>query len=579
MAFELGKKLRAFLPRRSDVKFDAVAGLTFAIVNVPQAMGHALLATVNPVLGIYTLMVAVPAAAFFTSSVFMNVSSTAALSLAAGAELVDFTAEQRIPALVALVLLVGVIQLAAGLLRLGTVLRFVSESVMTGFLNGVAVLIILGQLGDLTGYRSTFANSVGRAMDLLLRLNRIDIPTTVVGGLTLALMVLLLRTSWRKFAFVLAIAVATALLAAVSLPALGAGEGWQAVRVVRDVASIPANLPGLVLPSPGLLLTMLVPALSVAIIGLVQGAGVSQAYVNPDGKFPNVSRDFFGQGAANIASSLVGGLPAGGSISGTVLIIGAGARSRLTNVFGGVFVAVIVLLAAPLAERVPMPALAALLIVAGFQGLRIPSAVTTWKTSKVSTAAMVLTFLATLFIPLHFAVLLGVAFSLLLHVFRESNRTEITQLVLVPGGLPEERPAPTKVPSNQLTMLYVHGSLFFAAAKSVEEMLPAVGDSRRAAVALLLRGKSEMGSTIITVLKRYAEALQANDGRLMLVGVDLATRDQLARSGALKVIGEENVFLATRELGAAMNQAAAVAHAWLGQSPAAVPSVRPVPWP
>jgi SulP family sulfate permease len=180
---------------------------------------------------------------------------------------------------------------------------------------------------------------------------------------------------------------------------------------------------------------------------------------------------------------------------------------------------------------------------------------------------------------LHFAVLLGVAFSILLHVFRESNRTEITQLVLVPGGLPEERPAPTKVPSNQLTMLYVHGSLFFAAAKNVEDMLPAVGDSRRAAVALLLRGKSEMGSTIITVLKRYAEALQANDGRLMLVGVDQATRDQLARSGALKVIGEENVFLATRELGAAMNQAAAVAHAWLGQSPAAVPSVRPVPWP
>ncbi|MCX6069247.1 MAG: SulP family inorganic anion transporter [Chloroflexi bacterium] len=571
MALDLGKKLRAFLPRRSDVKFDAVAGLTFAIVNVPQAMGHALLATVNPVLGIYTLMVAVPAAALFTSSVFMNVSSTAALSLAAGAELAEVTADQRIPALVALVLLVGVVQLAAGLLRLGSVLRFVSESVMTGFLNGVAVLIILGQLGDLTGYRSTFANSVGRALDLLLRLNRIDIPTTIVGGLTLALMVLLLRTSWRKFAFVLAIAVATALLAALSLPALGAGEGWQAVRVVRDVASIPANLPGLVLPSPGLLLTMLLPALSVAVIGLVQGAGVSQAYVNPDGKFPNVSRDFLGQGAANIAASLVGGLPAGGSISGTVLIIGAGARSRLTNIFGGVFVAIIVLLAAPLAERVPMPALAALLIVAGFQGLRLQSALTTWKTSKVSTAAMVLTFLATLFIPLHFAVLLGVAFSLLLHVFRESNRTEITQLVLVPGGLPEERPAPTKVPSNQLTMLYVHGSLFFAAAKNVEDLLPAVGDSRRAAVALLLRGKSEMGSTIITVLKRYAEALQANDGRLMLVGVDLATRDQLARSGALKVIGEENVFLATRELGAAMNQAAAVAHAWLGQPPAADP--------
>ena len=571
MAFHLGKKLRSYLPRRSDVKFDAVAGLTFAIVNVPQAMGHALLATVNPVLGIYTLMVAVPTSAFFTSSVFMNVSSTAALSLAAGAELVDFTAEQRIPALAALVLMVGVVQLLAGLLRLGKVLRFVSDSVMTGFLNGVAVLIILGQLGDLTGYRSTFANAVGRAMDLLLRLNRIDIPTTIVGGLTLVLMVLLLRTSWRKFAFVLAIAVATALLAALSLPALGAGEGWQAVRMVRNVASIPANLPGLVVPAPGLLLTMLLPALSVAIIGLVQGAGVSQAYVNPDGKYPDVSRDFLGQGVANVATSLVGGLPAGGSISGTVLIIGAGARSRLTNILGGVFVAGIVLLAAPLAERVPMPALAALLIVAGFQGLRIPSAVTIWKTSKFSSAAMVLTFLATLLVPLHLAVLLGVAFSLLLHVFRESNKIKVTQLVLVPGGLPVERPAPKKLPSDALTLLYLQGSLFFASARSVEEMLPGVEGTRRAAVALLLRGKAEMGSTFIAVLRRYAEALRACDGRLMLVGVEKAALDQLARSGALTVIGEENVFPATEELGAAMNQAAAKAYAWLGQPPAAGP--------
>ena len=572
MALDLGKKLRALLPGRSDVKFDAVAGLTFAIVNVPQAMGHALLATVNPVLGIYTLMVAVPVAALFTSSVFMNVSSTAALSLAAGAELVDFTAEQRIPALAALVLMVGVVQLLAGLLRLGTVLRFVSDSVMTGFLNGVAVLIILGQLGDLTGYRSTFANSVARAMDLLLRLNRIDIPTTIVGGLTLVLMVLLLRTSWRKFAFVLAIGVATALLAALSLPALGAGEGWQAVRMVRDVAAIPANLPRLVLPAPGLLLTMLLPALSVAIIGMVQGAGVSQAYVNPDGKYPDVSRDFLGQGAANVATSLVGGLPAGGSISGTVLIIGAGARLRLTNILGGAFVAGIVLLAAPLAERVPMPALAALLIVAGFQGLRIPSAVTIWKTSKFSSAAMALTFLATLLVPLHFAVLLGVAFSILLHVFRESNKIKITQLVLVPGGLPGGTACPGEAAEWRADPAVSAGSLFFASAKSVEEMLPGVEGTRRAAVALLLRGKAEMGSTFIAVLRRYAEALRACDGRLMLVGVEKAALDQLARSGALTVIGEENVFPATEELGAAMNRAAAVAYAWLGQPPAVGPA-------
>ena len=127
------------------------------------------------------------------------------------------------------------------------------------------------------------------------------------------------------------------------------------------------------LPEPALLLKMLLPAFSIAIIGLIQGAGVSQAYPNPDGKYPNVSRDFLGQGVANMGVSLVSGIPGGGSISGTALIMGAGAQSRWANIFAGVFVAVVVLVAAPLVEMVPMPALAALLIVAGFQGLRHPT--------------------------------------------------------------------------------------------------------------------------------------------------------------------------------------------------------------
>ncbi len=561
------QKARSLAPARADLKADLVAGLTFAVVAVPQAMGHALLATVNPVMGIFTLMVAVPVAAVTTGSVFMNVSTTAATAVAAGAELADIAPGDRLAALAALVLLVGVIQLLAGVLRAGSILRFVSDPVMTGFLNGVAVLIILGQLGELTGYRSTFPNAVTRALDLLLRLHRIDVRTTVIGGLALGAIVLLLRSRLSKFAFVLAIGLATGLLALLSLPALDPGQGWQAVRIVRDVSSIPRSLPGLSLPQPGMLLTMLLPALSVAIIGLVQGAGVSQAYVNPDGRFPDVSRDFLGQGAANVATGLVGGLPAGGSISGTALILGAGARSRWTNVFGGVAVAVIVLLAAPLAEMVPMPALAALLIVAGFQGLRIAPALTAWRTGRAPAAAMTLTFLATLFLPLHFAVLLGVAFTILLHVTRESNRTEVSEIVLVPGGMPEIRPAPREARSNQLTVLVVNGSLFFAAAKSVGDLLPSVEGSSRAVVALALRGKTDLGSTFIAVLQRYARALQARGGRLMLVGIDPAARDQLARTGTLQIIGEENVFLATEQLGASVNQAAAAAHAWLGQTP------------
>ncbi|MBP8272579.1 MAG: SulP family inorganic anion transporter [Sphaerotilus sp.] len=569
---QLRSGVQRLKPERGYLVADMVAALTFAVVNVPQAMGHALLAMVNPVLGIYTLMVAVPVGALFSSSVFMNVSTTGALSVAAGVVLLEFPAGQRAEALVVLVLLVGVIQLLAGLFRLGFLIRFVSNAVMTGFLNGVAVLIILGQFSDLTGYQSNFSNRVAQALDLLLRIGQINLQVTTIGVFTLALIVgLLWHKALQRFAFIIAIAVATVLLVLLTLPALPTAANFAAVPTVGGIAAIPREMPQLALPQLSLVLSLWLPALSIAIIGLVQGAGVSQGTPNPDGRYPDVSRDFLGQGAANMATSLVGGIPAGGSVSGTALLVGAGARSRWGNIFVGLFVALIVLLAGPLVERVPMPALAALLIVAGFQGLRVEQAVMAWKTGRISRLVMLATFLATLIVPLQFAVLFGVALSILLNTIRQSNKVVVTQWVLQPEGFPLEQPPPKRLPSHQLTLLHVYGSLFFAAAKNMEEMLPAVGDANGAVVAINLRGKSEIGSTFVTVLQRYSQALQARQGKLMLVGVDPLVRDQLAKTGVLRLIGEENVFVATPQLGEALNHAVAAANAWLARPPVQEP--------
>jgi SulP family sulfate permease len=559
-------------PERAHIVSDLIAGLTFAVVNVPQAMGHALLATINPVYGIYTLMIAVPVGAIFTSSVFMNVSTTSALSVAAGAGLAGVPADQRLHALVVLVLLVGAIQLLAGLFRLGFLLRFVSNAVKTGFLNGVAVLIILGQLGDLTGFTSPYSNSVARALHLLISPTQIVVPTTIVGLLTLALIVALLATRLRRFAFIIAVAAATVLLAILTIPQLPTAAAFDQVQTVGDITTIPRSLPRLVLPNPSFIAPMLLPALSLAIIGLIQGAGVSQGTPNPDGKFPNVSRDFVGQGVANVATSFFGGPPAGGSISGTALIMGAGARSRWTNIFAGLFVALVVLLFAPLVERVPMPALAALLIVAGFQGLRIEQAMVAWKTGRVTAVVMSLTFVATLFVSLQFAVLLGVALSIVLHVVRASNKVIVTEWALQPNGYPIEQKPPAEAPSNKLTLLNIYGSLFFAAASSIEEMLPKVEGSRRAVVAIIVRGEPELGSTFMNVIKRYAEALKARDGRLMLVGVEPPVREQLVRTGQLAVIGPENIFMAQPQIGAAVNEAVRAASEWLAETAEPGPS-------
>ncbi|NTV87749.1 MAG: SulP family inorganic anion transporter [Burkholderiaceae bacterium] len=568
---QLRNAAQSLKPKRSHMTGDLIAALTFAVVNVPQAMGHALLAAVNPLLGIYTLMVSVPVGAIFSSSVFMNVSTTGALSVAAGAVLIDFPPGQRAEGLVVLVLMVGVFQLLAGLFRLGFVIRFVSNAVMTGFLNGVAVLIILGQLSDLTGYQSSFTNRVAQSLDLLLHLGQINPQASTIGLLTLGLIgVLLWLKATRRFAFIIAIAASTIALVVLNLPSLSAYSSFASFAIVPTVgtlSAIPRELPDLALPQLSLVLSLWLPALSIAIIGLVQGAGVSQGTPNPDGRYPNVSRDFLGQGAANMATSLVGGLPAGGSVSGTVLLMGAGARSRWANIFVGLFVALILLLAGPLVERVPMPALAALLIVAGIQGFRMEQAVMVWQAGRISKVSMVVTFIAILVVPLQFAVLFGVALSILLNTIRQSNKVSVTQWVLQPQGFPLEQAPPRHLPSHQLTLLHVYGSLAFAAAKSMEEMLPAVGNATRAVVAINMRGKSDIGSTFVTVLQRYAQTLNERNSKLMLVGLDPAVRAQLAKTGVLKLIGAENVFLATPQIGEALNQAVAAANAWLGQSP------------
>jgi SulP family sulfate permease len=589
-----GTATQSSQPQRRNLAADAVAGLTFAVVNVPQAMAHALLATVNPVMGIYTLLAAMPVAAFFTSSVYMNVSTTSALSVAAGDGLAGVPAAMKVEALAVMVLLMGIMQVAAGLFRLGFLVRFVSNAVMTGFLNGVAVLIILGQLGDLTGYDSRFSNRLAQALDLALNLGQMHMATTATGLFTLLLIVLLLRSRLRRFAFIIAIAAATVLVlllgavmgagaartaadtAAGAAAVLGSSAltsiNWETldfalVQQIGDISAIPRSLPEIALPRIELVFQMLLPAFSVALIGLIQGAGVSQGIPNPDGKYPNVSRDFLGQGVGNVAAAFVGGVPAGGSISGTAVLMGAGAQSRWANVIAGACVALIVLLAGPVVELVPMPALAALLIVAGFQGLRLEQARLIWNTGRMPTVLMAITFVATLFVPLQYAVLLGVALSIVIHVFNQSNKVLVTELVLQPQGYPIEQPGPAVLPSGRLTVLMIYGSLFFAGARSVEERLPDVGQTERAVVALLLRGKPEIGSTFMGVLQRYTAALQARGCHLMLVGVEDSAYVQLAKTGVLHLIGEENVFRAEPQVGAALNGAIARAQVWLEQDP------------
>jgi len=554
------KTMNTTKPDKQVLSSDLMAGLTFALVNIPQSMAHALLATVNPVFALYTLMLATPVGALFTSSMFMNVSTTSALSVAAGDTLINYPESARASVLVTLVLLIGVFQLVLGLFRLGWVTRFIPYSVMTGFMTGVAVLIIIGQLGDFTGYYSVVSGKIMQVADLILHREYINWPTISIGLLTLGLIYGLGKTRWNKFSLVLGLLFASG--AALLLNRFFAGN----IKLVGDIAQVPRSLPSLVMPNLELIAPLIVPTIAIGIIGLVQGAGVSQTFPNPDGKFSDISRDFFGQGMANLAGGLFGGIPAGGSSSGTALMISAGARSRWANIFAGIAVAAVVLVAAPLVEKVAMPALAALVIVAGVQMVNVNAIQTVWQTNKMSRAIMEVTFGCTLIMPLQYAVLTGVAISILLLVFQQSNTLRIVEWVPRENGWPVEQPAPKQLESGRVTVLFIYGNLFYAAADTFEKSLPVPDGTQRSVVIMIFRGFDDIGSTVIGTLRRYTEALQVNGGKLILAGVSPALRDQLQRTGMLNLIGEENIFLASETLGEAGNAALDAAMEWLAET-------------
>jgi len=149
---------------------------------------------------------------------------------------------------------------------------------------------------------------------------------------------------------------------------------------------------------------------------------------------------------------------------------------------------------------------------------------------------------------------------------RPSNTIRVVEWVVENGGWPVERPAPSQLESGRVTILYTYGNLFYAAADTFEKSLPSAEGAHQAVVILLLRGYEDIGSTMIQVLHRYTQALQANGGKIILAGVAPGLRDQLRRTGMLILIGEENIFLSTEIIGEAGNLALRAATDWLEKS-------------
>jgi SulP family sulfate permease len=546
---------RQALPGRATLIQDGLAGLNSTIGSAPDGMANSILAGVNPLYGLYASMIGPIVGALFTSTQLMIINSTSAAALAANQALGSLTGEQRDRALFLMVVLIGVFQIVLGLLRTGQLTRFVSYSVMTGFLAGVALLMVLSQFPTVTGIEATGSNKLTQALSVIFNIAKTEPLTFGTALLALVLIIVLPRTPLGNLGPLVAIIVPSVLVALLE---------WNSVQTVRDVGEILRGFPKMSLPSlsdltPGLISG----ALAIALIVSVQAAGVSQSVPNPDGRRRRVSRDILAQGAANLASGLFRGMPVGGSLSATALSVIARPRTRWSAIFCGLWMALIVLLAPGLIAYVAMPALGALLIHAGLGTIKPQEWREIWEIGWPARLASISTLLATLTLPIEAAVGIGVVLSAMLYLYQSSGDLSVVELVERPDGLIEERKRPHRLKDNQVTVLDIYGPLFYASAQTLGRLLPSPESAKNPVVVLRLRGLTKVGATLVNVLTIYAQKLKEANGRLYLSGMSEQVYQQLRRTGRLHDASDVRSYDATPIRGQSTQAAVAAAREWL----------------
>ncbi|MFI5510601.1 SulP family inorganic anion transporter [Mycobacterium sp. NPDC051804] len=536
---------------------DVIAGLVTGLFSIPEGMAYASIGGFNPVAGLYSGVVSTIVGSMFARTVLMVTTLTSALALTSQSVLTAAGLDPTEPAnIAALVLVAGAVMLLFGLLRFGAMMNFVSNAVMTGFTTGIALQIIAGVIHDATGYKPASHNTVGKFIDAFAHVGSWQLAPCLVALGTVAV--------WAVFHFIKPLEAFATLIA---LVVVTAGVTLLAVDVetVGNIASIPNALPPLEIPNFAVMPELLAGGLAVALVGLAQAAGISAAVPNPDGSRPSTNKDFVAQGAANLAGGFFGALPTGGSLSRTGVAVSAGAQTRWSGIFAGIWLAALVLVAGSLAELIPMPVIGGLILVIGAELVsgRWADIKLVLRTAPLSAVAMLITFAATTQLPLHTAILIGAITSLVLYCVKATQSATLIALRPARDGW-DRAPVPDQLSSNDVTVLHYAGIGLFAEVPRIDEEWPDVSGTSKAVVVLSLGSLPDVPSTkVIHALERWARGLSANGGRLIIAGVDQASEAVLKRAGVGDVVGGDGIIPATPRVFGALDEAVDRGKRWI----------------
>lgn len=530
---------------RHTLKRDLAAGLTGAVIVLPQGVAFATIAGLPPEYGLFTAIVPAIVAGVFGSSHHLISGPTTAISIVVFSTLAPMAtpgSATYIQLALTLTFLVGAIQFAFGVLRLGQLVNFVSHSVVVGFTSGAAILIATSQLKHLFGL--ALPNGVSFLdtwTNLASALPQTNTHTLIVGLATLGVCILVKWSSphWPE------------MLIAIIVGSLIAALLERQYADIAMVGSIRGGLPPF--SSPHFLLSeirlLATSALAIALLGLIEAVSISRAIALQSGQRINGTREFIGQGLSNLAGSFFSCYPSSGSFTRTGVNYRSGAITSLSAVFSGLLLIALINLVAPLAAHLPVAVMAGIILHIAYNLIDLGAIRGILRAGNAETMVLVVTSTSTLFLELEFAIYSGVVLSLALYLGRTAAPKVVTR---VPDPRSPHRPfiSDSTLPEcPQLKIIRIDGSLYFGSVTHVGSVLQEIRTTQPRQRHLLVVGSGInfvdlAGAELILHEARQRRKMK---GHLFLFDIKEQVCGMFKRSGYIEVIGRDHVFRSKRE--------------------------------
>ncbi len=533
----------AWLPRvnRRTTKDDIMAGLTGALVALPQGVAFATIAGMPPEYGLYAGMIPAVIAALFGSSWHLVSGPTTAASIVLFSVLSPHAepgSAHYVSLALTLTFLVGIIQVTMGLAKLGTLVNFISHSVVTGFTAGAAILIATNQMKHFTGLAiprgTSFVDTWGMAFT---HFNEIH-PWVFAVGLATLLLGIVVKRWLPKLPYMI-----VAMLGGSALAAFF--TAWKGAQLAT-VGALPAVLPPLSMPSLSAedIRAVTSGVVAVTLLALTEAVSIARALAARSGQHVDGNQEFVGQGLSNLFGSFFSGYVATGSFNRSGVNYAAGAKTPIAAMLAGTFLLVLVLLVAPWAQYLPNAAMAGILFLVAWGLIDFDEIIHVLKTSRAESAILLSTFASTLFLALEEAIIIGVLMSLSLYLSRTS-KPQVRVHTPNPNSSSRKFTDAENAPEcQQIRFVRIDGSLFFGATSHIRESLAAQDQEnpKQKHVVIVAHGINFIDLAGAHYLAEEAQQRRAAGGGLYFIRVKDTVQEQLAESGALKIIGGINLF-------------------------------------